>query len=126
VNTLGLGLSNTLIKVLLVILGIASSIAVGLLTSNSPLMVIGIFGFLAVAILSFRRPEVATQAFIFLLYTNAASAAYKFHGVPFFVAALFPLVLALPFLARFLPLILKPPTIACLPSRLKRSSFISW
>jgi putative inorganic carbon (HCO3(-)) transporter len=98
VKTLGLGLSNTLIKVLLVILGIASSLAVGLLTSSSPLLVIGIFGFLAVAIFSFRRPEVATQAFIFLLYTNAASAAYKFHGVPFFVAALFPLVLALPFI----------------------------
>src|SRR5207247_10917526 len=42
----------------------------------------------------FRSSAVSVVAFI--LYTNAAVIAVHFHGAPFFLAAVFPLLLCLP------------------------------
>jgi O-antigen ligase len=41
-------------------------------------------------------PEMATLAVIFILFTNAADIAEEFHGVPYLVAASFPLLLCAP------------------------------
>lgn len=56
----------------------------------------GIF-LLPVGILMLRKPEWATPAFIFALYTNAAVVAVKFHHVPRIAGAALPLILLIPF-----------------------------
>jgi hypothetical protein len=43
-----------------------------------------------------RWPESAASIVAFLLYTNAAVIAVRFHGAPFVVAAAFPLLLGIP------------------------------
>ena len=60
-----------------------------------------LFGILTVLLLPgvyllARWPESAVSAVAFVLYTNAAVVAVRFHGAPFFVAAVFPLFLGVP------------------------------
>lgn len=46
-----------------------------------------------------RWPDVATMATIFILYSNIAVIAVKFHNVPYLVGAAFPMLLAIPLAA---------------------------
>ena len=54
-----------------------------------------------VAFAILARPDMSTLAVMFILYTNAAVIAVRFHNVPRFVGAAVPLLLALP-LANYL------------------------
>ncbi|MCI0395965.1 MAG: O-antigen ligase family protein [Chloroflexi bacterium] len=81
----------------------ASALAVaaagGLLASEQPLLaVVAILALpLTVAILTW--PDVATLATIFILYSNIAAVAVRFHDVPYLVGAAFPLLLVIPLTA---------------------------
>ncbi len=75
-------------------LGIA--LGLGLLAGNRPLLavMVGVAALLALAILSL--PDVATLVVLFILYTNAAVVAVRFHGVPTLVSAALPALLIIP------------------------------
>lgn len=72
--------------------------AIGLLALKSPLLAAGavVFGLFALA--SLRWPDLATFSVIFILFSNVAVVATRFHGVPKAVAAAFPLLLSVPLL----------------------------
>jgi putative inorganic carbon (HCO3(-)) transporter len=79
---------------LLAVMGLST--ALGLVAARQPVLAIGVViaALLAVAVLAW--PDTATLVVIFVLYTNAAVVAVRFHGVPNFFAAVFPLILMLP------------------------------
>jgi O-antigen ligase len=71
-------------------------VAVAVLIIRGELLAVGLLLAAAGAIMMLLRPDTATLLVVFLLYTNAAVVAVKFHGVPFFVGASVPLLLAWP------------------------------
>lgn len=77
-------------------LGIAAVAGIGLVFQGQTLL--GILAVLLVpgVYLLCRWPESAVSAVAFILYTNAAVVAVRFHGAPYLVAAAFPLLLCLP------------------------------
>ena len=80
---------------------LTAAVAGGLITARQPLLVVvGVLAVpLAIAIIS--QPAIATLIVIFVLYTNAAVVAVKFHGVPFIVGASYIILLIIP-LANYL------------------------
>jgi putative inorganic carbon (hco3(-)) transporter len=85
-------------------LGIAAVLLViplGVAATRSPAVVLlPVLAGLAYAVL--RRPNIAIYLVLLVLYTNAAVVAVKFENVPAFVAAAFPLLLALPLANQFI------------------------
>jgi O-antigen ligase len=64
-------------------------------SQNMMLVIVAVIAIpLAIAMIAW--PELATLAVIFILFTNAADIAEEFHGVPYLVAASFPLLLCVP------------------------------
>ncbi len=81
---------------LLLLVGSALSIVVGALALEAPFLLI-VSAMLGIAgLMSLSYPNLATQVFVLLLYTNTPVIASKFHGLPFIVAAIFPLILLVP------------------------------
>jgi putative inorganic carbon (hco3(-)) transporter len=81
----------------LLLLGVlAAALVLGLMMARQPVLAIGamVAGLLAVAILAW--PDVSTLAVIFILYTNAAVVAVRYHGVPDFAGAAVPALLLIP------------------------------
>ena len=79
-------------------MGVLLAALFGLLTTQQPAVaVIGAVALVGVAF-SLRRHEFATLIFILILFTNSATIAVRFHGVPFIVGAVFPLLLMVPFM----------------------------
>lgn len=80
----------------LILLVLLSSLVIGGIASWQPvisiLLVLGICFFLAV----FRWPDISTLIVVFILYTNAAVVAVRFHDLPYFLGALFPSLLIFP------------------------------
>jgi O-antigen ligase len=84
-------------KLPLLLLGaMGFSAGLGLLAAHQPVIAIGVViaALLAVAVLAWS--DIATLVVIFVLYTNAAVVAIRYHGVPNFFTAAFPLLLMLP------------------------------
>ena len=76
------------------LLAVLACAAMGFLEPRLMLLVpLGLAGLLV----SLRWPNLGTLFVVFLLYTNAPAVAVKFHGVPFAAAAVFPLLLLIPF-----------------------------
>lgn len=83
---------------LLLLLAIVSSglIVTGFVVAQEPLLVIGaiaVFVFVAAVLI---HPDAATLAVIFILYSNAAVVAVRYHDVPFIVGASLPVLLVIP------------------------------
>jgi O-antigen ligase len=80
------------------IAAIAASTLIALRAMASQNMILVIVAVIAIplAIAMIAWPELATLAVIFILFTNAADVAEEFHGVPYLVAASFPLLLCVP------------------------------
>ena len=93
-----------LLLVLMVLLAAAGG---GLLGGTQPLLgaLLVLAAILVPALI--MQSETATMTVIFILYSNIAVVANKFHGVPYFVAASFPFLLFIP-LASYLVLQRKP------------------
>ena len=88
-------------------------LAAGILAADAPLLAVAGASALFLAVAIVLRPDIATLTTIAILYSNAAVVAVRFHGVPFFVGAVVPLLLVVPLardlVVRRLPVI-APPT----------------
>jgi hypothetical protein len=84
-------------SVLLFLLTLGAASAIGLATIVQPFLGLGLVVALLLVLGVAIRPDVASFAVFFILYTNAAAVAVKFHGVPPMVGALFLTLLLLPF-----------------------------
>ena len=86
-----------LMGLFLVMAGTLVIIAAGaLLASEQPLLALATILALPFIIAMLTWPDVATLATIFILYSNIAVVAVKFHDVPYLVGAAFPLLLIIP------------------------------
>ena len=94
------------------ILIIMGALAAGILAADAPILAVAGASALLLGIAIVLRPDVATLTTIAILYSNAAVVAVHFHGVPFFVAALVPLLLVVPLardlIVRRLPVVAPP------------------
>lgn len=83
---------------LLLLLAIVTSgvIATGFVVVQEPLLVIGAIAVLVLIAGILIHPDAATVAVLFILYSNAAVVAVRYHGVPFFVGASLPVLLVIP------------------------------
>jgi O-antigen ligase len=88
---------------------IAVAVAIGLAAAVQPLLGLGLAALLVVGLATLVRPDTATLVVVFILYTNAAVVAVRFHGVPSSVGTLFLLPLFIP-LARAM-LMARPPLV---------------
>lgn len=79
---------------LLVVLGVGA--ATGLMALYDPFVALAAVAFIVLALATLTKPDFATFAVIFILYSNIAVVASRFHGVPRLVASAFPLLLAAP------------------------------
>lgn len=97
---LGLTLPVALVAMLL-------AMTAGFLLADQPLIGLAICGLIPITLAIFRWPELATLSVVFVLYTNAAVVAVKFHHMPYVLGLLLPLPLAVP-LGRYLLLRREP------------------
>lgn len=78
---------------------IASGITLltGILAANYTILVLGAVLLVLIGLAVLTKPDFITLAVIFIIYTNAAVIAVKFHGVPYIFGAFIPMLLAIPF-----------------------------
>lgn len=81
---------------LLLLLVLASTVAIGAIVTQEPLLAIGAIGAAVLSFAMFVHPDMSTLAVIFILYSNAAVVAVRYHGVPFVVGASVPALLVIP------------------------------
>ena len=86
--------SRKLLLLLSIVLG--GTVAIGAVSVQEPLLAIGSLVFIILSLTMLVWPDAATLIVIFVLYTNAAVVAVKFHGVPFIVGAALPALLVFP------------------------------
>jgi hypothetical protein len=82
--------------VLLLVGVLGTGAATACIALYDPLLALGAVTFVILALATISRPDFATFAVIFILYSNLAVVASRFHGVPRLVASAFPLLLAAP------------------------------
>ena len=88
--------------VLLLLLAIPLSLAIGMGSTQQPLILAACVLLLMFALSTLLWPDLATLAVIFLLGTNAAVIAVKFHNLPYFLGAAFPGLLIIPLISYLL------------------------
>ncbi len=81
---------------LLFITVIGLSLALGFVAPREPLLSIGALVVLLLGIGILAKPDLATMVVIFVLYTNAAVVAVKFHNVPEMIGSSLPALLLIP------------------------------
>jgi putative inorganic carbon (hco3(-)) transporter len=81
--------------VVVVILALAAGVAGGFL-AHWPLHTLAGVSLIILAVVLLSWPKTATLMVLFILYSNMAVVAVRFHDVPFIIGAAFPLLLALP------------------------------
>jgi len=72
------------------------AVAVASVTMAQPVLLLAALVVIPAAATLFMWPELATIVVMFILYSNAAVVAVKFHGVPMMFAAAVPLLLLVP------------------------------
>ena len=91
-------------------LGVAA--VAGFLASGYPLIALAVMVFPALLFLIIAWPNSATPLVLFIIYSNIAVVAVRFHGVPYLAGAVFPLLLLAPLTAYLViqrrPLVLTP------------------
>lgn len=99
-------------RVLALLGALALALLVGLAFRRDPALALVLAVGVCVVGAALRRPNVATYAVLFLLYSNLPGVGVAFHGVPKPLAAAFPLLLAVPLVrdlaVRRQPLLLSP------------------
>ncbi len=104
--------TNDQVLIGMAFLAALGGIAAGLIAADSAIIAVALASaaFLAVAII--LRPDLATLTTLFILYTNAAVIAVRFHDLPLFAGAAVPLLLVAPLardlIVRRLPVIAPP------------------
>jgi O-antigen ligase len=91
---------------------VGGAILAGALAADAPILAVAAASFALLATAMILRPDVATLTTVAILYSNAAVILVRFHGVPFFVAAVVPLLLVIPLardlVVRRLPVVAPP------------------
>ena len=92
------GKNATFIPENVLLSGIVLSVTtvIGLIAIHQPLLAIAAVLTVPITLAILARPDVATVFAIFILYSNAAVVAVKFHGVPFVVGAAYIFLLVIP------------------------------
>lgn len=75
---------------------LGAAVVIGVATVYQPFLGLAIVVALLLALGATIKPDVASLAVFFILYTNAAAVAVRFHGVPSLVGALFLTLLFIP------------------------------
>jgi O-antigen ligase/polysaccharide polymerase Wzy-like membrane protein len=75
---------------------LGGGLATALLIMWNPLVALAVAAMAMLALVVVASPDVATFTVIFILYSNIAVVASRFHGVPKVVAGVFPLLLGFP------------------------------
>lgn len=84
-------------SVLIVLLAaVAVSAGVGAIGGNNPVLGIAAVGAALLAVSMAIRPDVASFVVLGVIYSNAATIAVQFHGIPAFAALAVPLLLIVP------------------------------
>jgi putative inorganic carbon (hco3(-)) transporter len=87
--------------------------AIGLMAGSSPAMALALSAAAVLVVAVAVRPEIATLVVLAVLYSNAAVLAVTYHGMPAFISAAVPMLLAAPLVHLLLvqrqPLILVKP-----------------
>ncbi|RPI97057.1 MAG: hypothetical protein EHM39_10110, partial [Chloroflexi bacterium] len=97
-RTLAPSINPQIIILVIGLLGVLLAAVFGFLTTQQPAVaVLGVVALVAVAF-SLRHQELATLIFVLMLFTNSATIAVRFHGIPYVVGAIFPLLLLVPFM----------------------------
>ena len=89
-------------RALLLLSVILLGIAVGMSSAYQPVILAAGIMVLLLALSMLLWPDLATLTVVFLLGTNAAVVAVKFHDVPYFVGAAFPGLLIIPLISYLL------------------------
>ncbi|MGZ9161333.1 MAG: O-antigen ligase family protein [Candidatus Limnocylindrales bacterium] len=94
------------------VLSIFGAILAGMIAGQAPILAVAAASALFLGTAIVLRPDVATLTTIAILYSNAAVVAVRFHDVPVFVAAIVPMLLAVPLardlVVRRLPVVAPP------------------
>lgn len=75
---------------------VSTVIAGALIASDQPTIAVVFAMFVAFILAAFLWPDSMTLLAVFLIYTNAPAIAVKFHGLPYIVGALAPLLMVIP------------------------------
>jgi putative inorganic carbon (hco3(-)) transporter len=97
-------LNTQLMRLLLLPVALSTAVAGGWLAAQQPWLALGLIVAAALVVaLALKREatDLATLAVVFILYSNLAVVAVRFHGLPYLVGAAFPALLLIP-LARYL------------------------
>lgn len=81
---------------LLLVTVLVGTVVIGAIVAQEPLLAIGALLLALLSTAMFIHPDIATLAVIFILYTNSAVVAVRYHGVPFLVGAALPALLIIP------------------------------
>ena len=95
--------------------GLVATALLGFAIVQQPFLGFAVVFAIAVAVTVLARPDLATFAVVFLIYTNAAAVAVKYHGVPYTAGVVIPVLLVVPvafYLYRRRPVIADLPTLA--------------
>jgi len=87
--------SRKLMLLLAILLG--GAVVIGAMAAQEPLFALGGLVFVLLTVGMFIWPDGVTIFVLFVLYTNAAVVAVRFHGVPFIAGAAVPALLIFPF-----------------------------
>ncbi len=91
---------------------VGGAVLAGILSADAPILAVAGASIVLLATAMIIRPDIATLAAVGILYSNAAVVLVQFHGVPFFVAAVVPLLLVVPLardlIVRRLPIVAPP------------------
>lgn len=88
--------SSTSSRTLTALLVAGSALATGVLAVFHPLLALAVAGVILLGLVVVRSPDLAVFAVIFILFSNIAVVATRFHGVPRVIASAFPLLLLVP------------------------------
>jgi putative inorganic carbon (HCO3(-)) transporter len=84
-------------KILLLMIGVLGlATTLGLLAARQPLFAIAGVLVMAIVVAVLAWPDVATLVVMFVIYSNAAAIAVRYHGVPSIFAVIVPMLLMIP------------------------------
>ena len=101
----------------------AGMIAVGAALEHQPIIAVTALVGIPAAVILFVRPDLAVPVVLFVMYSNAAVVAVRFHGVPAIAAMLVPAPLLIPFIRN---IVLTQQTVVVTPALPWILLFVGW
>jgi putative inorganic carbon (HCO3(-)) transporter len=89
-------LSNKLKAILLLAIVFVTAVGIGAIASRAILFAVAAFTIVVLGLTVLVWPDAVTLVVIFLIYTNTAVIAVKYHHVPFILGASVPMILVFP------------------------------